>query len=89
MDLSIYPDFKPELNDEEFCKSYESILNIGYEDLNLITKDEFHSLVSLKSHENPNVIGRLRLIHSKCKVLVLIYIRAYLFYVCSNGRAIY
>ena len=69
-DLSHLPEFEPNMTDEEFCNAYESIINISYSQLDLVTKAEFHKITALKNHPNPNVLGRLRSIYAKCKYLV-------------------
>ena len=63
-------DYQNELNDEEFCNKYANIL-CKYADLDVLSADEVRSITNISnSAADINVIGRLRYIHWKSKLIV-------------------
>ena len=63
-------DYQNELNDEEFCDKYANIL-CKYADLDVLSVDEVRSITNIiNSAADINVIGRLRYIHWKSKLIL-------------------
>ena len=68
------PDFEPNFSDEQFWEYHKTkfvpLENTCYEDIELITSSEFHSMTKFHINININIIGRLRWIHSCRKYFV-------------------